>query len=115
MSPRCVADRAIERPEWTLTGRVVDWPDQQPAVLQQSAWTRTPEGWTCIVTVPRCAGDGIAFHSVHLFVAPEARPERCRTGAEHLLASCLRRVSSAPTTHLGDIRMDHVDDLLELE
>jgi hypothetical protein len=34
------------KPDWTLTGAVIDWPDGKPAALSQSAWQETPLGWT---------------------------------------------------------------------
>ena len=39
-------DRALAKPDWILTGVIIDWPDGMPAALSQTAWVETPLGWT---------------------------------------------------------------------
>jgi hypothetical protein len=34
------------KPDWILTGVIIDWPDGMPAALSQTAWVETPHGWT---------------------------------------------------------------------
>ena len=93
------------KPEWSLTGAVVDWPDGQPAALEQSPWLQTPLGWTGVITIPRGHGDGVRFHTIHLFIDDAVPHEIAPIRAQNLIALRLRAAGVDAPPHLGEVHV----------
>jgi hypothetical protein len=90
------------KPTWSISDVTVRQDNGDPAVLRQSAWTATQDGWTSVVTITNPTTT-LASHTVQLFVS-HALPEAIAPVlATSLISIRLRSAPADSPTHLGQI------------
>ena len=96
----------ILKPEWTLSGARVAWPDGERVAVTQSPWTATADGWTGVVSVPRGREGARSFHTAFITITKNGKsPDHLREEALERLQQRIRSSGPRVPVHLGEFQL----------